>query len=133
MTLQLADRSHTYPEGKIEDVLVKMDKFIFPVNFIVLDFEADKEVSINLGRPFLVTGKILIDVQKGELIIRVNDQHVTFNLLDAIRSLDEVVDCNFVNAVDFVVAERLHDYCSKKEINAVTLEELDDEDHGATT
>ncbi|KAH9743537.1 hypothetical protein KPL70_003340 [Citrus sinensis] len=43
ITLQLADRSHAYPEGKIEDVLVKVDKFIFPVDFIVLDFEANKE------------------------------------------------------------------------------------------
>ncbi|KAH9802981.1 hypothetical protein KPL71_001600 [Citrus sinensis] len=43
VTLQLADRSHAYPEGKIEDVLVKVDKFIFLVDFIVFDFEADKE------------------------------------------------------------------------------------------
>lgn len=64
VTLQLADRSHAHPEGKIEDILVKVDKFIFPVDFIVLDFEADKEVPIILGRPFLATGKTLIDVQK---------------------------------------------------------------------
>ena len=50
MTLQLADRSHGYPEGKIEDVLVKVDKFIFPLDFIVMDFEANKEVSIILGK-----------------------------------------------------------------------------------
>ena len=81
VTLQLADRSHAYLEGKIEDVLVKVDKFIFPVDFIVLDFEADKEVPIILGRPFLATGKTLIDVQKGELTMRVNDQQVTFNVL----------------------------------------------------
>ncbi|XP_015387923.1 uncharacterized protein LOC107177896 [Citrus sinensis] len=73
VTLQLVDRSHVYPEGKIEDVLVKVDKFIFPVDFIVLDFEADKEVPIILGRPFLARGKTLIDVQKGELTMRVND------------------------------------------------------------
>ena len=42
VTLQLADRSHAYPESKIEDVLVKVDKFIFLVDFIALDFEADK-------------------------------------------------------------------------------------------
>ncbi|KAH9697932.1 hypothetical protein KPL71_023814 [Citrus sinensis] len=48
VTLQLADRSHAYPEEKIEDVLVKVDKFIFPVDFIVLDFEADKEVAKSL-------------------------------------------------------------------------------------
>ncbi|KAH9792511.1 hypothetical protein KPL71_004154 [Citrus sinensis] len=64
VALQLADRSHAYSEGKIEDVLVKVDKLIFPVDFIVLDFEADKEVPIILGRPFLATGKTLIDVQK---------------------------------------------------------------------
>ena len=64
VTLQLTDRSHAYPEGKIEDVLVKVDKFIFPVDFVVLDFEADKEVPNIIGRPFLATGKTLFDVQK---------------------------------------------------------------------
>ncbi|KAH9680322.1 hypothetical protein KPL71_026505 [Citrus sinensis] len=129
VTLQLADRSHAYSEGKIEDVLVKVDKFIFLVDFIVLDFEADKKVSIILGRPFLATGKTLIDVQKGELTMRVNYQQVTFNVLDVIKSPDEIEDCNFISVVDFVVAERLHSCCSKEEINAVTFEELDDEDH----
>ena len=39
VTLQLADKSHAYLKGKIEDVLVKVDKFIFPVDFIMLDFK----------------------------------------------------------------------------------------------
>ena len=56
-TLQLANRFHTYPEGKIQNVLVKVDKFIFPVDFIVLDFGVDKEVPIILGRPILGTKK----------------------------------------------------------------------------
>ena len=67
MTLQLIDRSHTYLEGKIEDILVKMYNFIFPVDFIVLDFETNKKVSIILVRHFLATGKTIINVQKGEL------------------------------------------------------------------
>ncbi|WP_217833218.1 retropepsin-like aspartic protease, partial [Picosynechococcus sp. PCC 7002] len=46
VTLQLADRSIKHPEGKIEDVLVKVDKFIFPADFIILDYEADREVPI---------------------------------------------------------------------------------------
>ncbi|KAL5558977.1 hypothetical protein UlMin_035188 [Ulmus minor] len=50
VSLQLADRYIAYPEGKIEDVLVKVDKFIFLVDFIVLDYEADLEVPIILGR-----------------------------------------------------------------------------------
>ncbi|XP_024961928.1 uncharacterized protein LOC112502288 [Cynara cardunculus var. scolymus] len=62
VTLQLADKSITHPKGKIEDVLVQVDKFIFPIDFIILDFEADKETPIILGRPFLATGRTLIDV-----------------------------------------------------------------------
>ena len=131
MTLQLADRSQVYPEGNIEDVLGKVDKFIFPMDFIMLDFEADKKVSIILGRPFLATWKTLIDVQKGELTMRVNDQQVTFNMLDAMKSPGEIEDCNFITIVDFVVVERLHSWCSKEEINVVTFEELDGEEHGA--
>ncbi|XP_022151681.1 uncharacterized protein LOC111019597 [Momordica charantia] len=74
VTLQLADRSITHPEGKIEDVLVQVDKFIFPADLIILDYDADKEVPIILGRPFLATGRALVDVHKGELTMRVQDQ-----------------------------------------------------------
>ncbi|XP_052288587.1 uncharacterized protein LOC127899281 [Citrus sinensis] len=128
VTLQLADRSHAYPEGKIEDVLVKVEKFIFPVDFIVLDFEADKEVPIILGRPFLATGKTLIDVQKGELTIRVNDQQVTFNVLEAMRNLDELEDCNFLSVVDLVVADRMDRCCSNVFNKVTTFEEVEEED-----
>ncbi|KAH9698290.1 hypothetical protein KPL71_023958 [Citrus sinensis] len=128
VTLQSADRSHAYLEGKIEDVLVKVDKFIFPVDFIVLDFKADKEVPIILGRPFLATGKTLIDVQKGELTMRVNDQQVTFNVLEAMRNPDEVEDCNFLSVVDFVVADRMDRCCSNALDKVTTFEDVEEED-----
>ena len=70
ITLQLADRSLKHPRGIIE-VLVKVNKFIFPTNFIFLGMEEDREIPIILGRSFLATGKALIDVQKGELKLRV--------------------------------------------------------------
>ncbi|XP_022158733.1 uncharacterized protein LOC111025193 [Momordica charantia] len=59
ITLQLADRSITHPEGKIEDVLVQVDKFIFPADFIILDYDADTKVPIILGRQFLSLLRIL--------------------------------------------------------------------------
>ena len=55
ISLQLADRSITYPRGIVEDVLVKVVKFIFPVDFIILDYGEDKSIPIILGRPFLAT------------------------------------------------------------------------------
>ena len=60
--------------------MVHVDKFIFPIDFVILDFEVDKEVPIILGRPFLATGRTLINVQKGTLTIRVQDDQVTFNV-----------------------------------------------------
>ncbi|XP_038887222.1 uncharacterized protein LOC120077411 [Benincasa hispida] len=58
VTLQLVNRTITYPEGKIEDVLMKFDKFIFPADFIILDYEVDRDVQIILGRPFLAIQKV---------------------------------------------------------------------------
>ena len=85
VTLHLADRSLKHPRGVIEDVLVKVDKFIFPVDFIVLDMEEDKEIPIILGRPFLETGRVMIDVQRGELKLRVQEDGVKFNVFEAVR------------------------------------------------
>ena len=127
----MADRSHAYPEGKIEDVLVKVDKFIFPVDFIVLDFEADKEVPIILEKPFLATGNTLIDVQKGELTMRVKDQQVTFNVLEAMRNPDEVEDCNFLSVVDFVVVDRMDRCCSEAFHRVNTFDDVEEENIAA--
>nr|GEZ52660.1 DNA-directed DNA polymerase [Tanacetum cinerariifolium] len=59
MTLELADRSITRPKGVAEDVFVKVGKFHFPIDFVVVDFEADPRVPLILGRSFLTTGDIL--------------------------------------------------------------------------
>lgn len=106
---------------------MKVDKFTFSVDFIVLNFEANKEVSIILGRPFLVTGKTFINVQKGELTIRVNDQQVTFNVSEAMKNPNKVEYCNFFSAANFVVDKRLNSHCNKEEIKAATFEELENE------
>ncbi|KAL5541988.1 hypothetical protein UlMin_009698 [Ulmus minor] len=111
ISLQLADRSIAHPKGKIEDVLVKVDKFIFPVDFIVLDFEADLEVPIILGRPFLATGRALIDMQNGELTIRVQDEQVTFNLFQSMKFPSDVEECSAISLVDSLVSEQIELCC----------------------
>nr|GEV78027.1 DNA-directed DNA polymerase [Tanacetum cinerariifolium] len=80
MTLELADRSITRPKGVAEDVFVKVGKFHFLTDFVVVDFEADPRVPIILGRSFLRIGRALIDVYGDEITLRVNDEAVTFNL-----------------------------------------------------
>ncbi|PIN12571.1 DNA-directed DNA polymerase [Handroanthus impetiginosus] len=117
ITLQLPDRSLTYPKGVIEDILVKVDKFIFPADFVVLDMEVDSEVPIILGRPFLATGRTLIDVQKGELTMRVQDQQITFNVFKAMKFPNESDECFAVSLFD--------NHAGNKSIAEQTLDPLE--------
>ncbi|XP_070011217.1 uncharacterized protein [Nicotiana sylvestris] len=80
MRLQMADRTMKRPLGIIDDVLVRVDKFILPADFMILDCEVDYEVPIILGRHFLATGKALVDVEVGELTFRVGDEKVVFHV-----------------------------------------------------
>ena len=100
VTLQLADRSLKPPRGVIEDVLVKVDKFIFPADFIVLDMEEDREIPIILGRPFLATGRAMIDVQRGKLKLRVQGDKVKFSVFDAIRHPTESDSCFMIETME---------------------------------
>ena len=88
ISLQMANRSLTYPKGVIEDVLVKVDKFIVPVDFVVLDIEEDREIPLILGRPFLAMGRGLTDVHSGNLILRVTDEEVRFNIYHTMKFPD---------------------------------------------
>ena len=88
ITLQMADRSMVKPEGVLEDVLVTVGKFVFPVDFIILDMEEDSQVPLLLGRPFLATGAALIDMQKGVLTLRVGEEVAVFNLIKSMQNID---------------------------------------------
>nr|GEU49815.1 reverse transcriptase domain-containing protein [Tanacetum cinerariifolium] len=72
MTLELADRSITRPKGVAEDLFVKVGKFYFYTDFVVVDFEVDLRVPLILGRSFLRTGRALIDVSGEEITLRYN-------------------------------------------------------------
>lgn len=65
MILQLSDKSITRPSGIAEDVLVKVDKFLFPIDFTVMDIEDDNDVPLILGRPYMKIARMVIDVYDG--------------------------------------------------------------------
>lgn len=69
--LHLIDKSYIFSRGEIENILIKVVKFIFPAGFVILDIKEDKDVSLIMRRPFLVIRRTLIDVVARELIIRV--------------------------------------------------------------
>ncbi|XP_070023436.1 uncharacterized protein LOC142174672 [Nicotiana tabacum] len=90
VSLQFADQSTKKPKGIIENVLVRVDKFVFPVDFIVLEMKECPDEPIILGRPFLVTGRAIIDVHQGQLIVRVDEERIIFDMQKMLRfSRDE--------------------------------------------
>ncbi|GJT07425.1 reverse transcriptase domain-containing protein [Tanacetum coccineum] len=106
MTLELADRSITYPKGLAEDVFVKVGKIHFPINFVVVDFEADPRVPLILGRSFLRTGHALIDVYGEEITLRVDNEAITFNLDQTTRySSTNDKSVNRIDIIDAVCEE----------------------------
>ena len=89
MTLQLADGLITRPYGVVEDVLVKVRRFTFRADFVIMDIEKDAEIPLILGCPFMLTANCMVDMGKGNLQIGIDDQKITFDLFDAEKhSLD---------------------------------------------
>ncbi|GKA08017.1 reverse transcriptase domain-containing protein [Tanacetum coccineum] len=106
MTLELANRSITHPKGLAEDVYVKVGKFHFPTDFVVVDFEADPRVPLILRKSFLRTGRALIDVYREEITLRVDNEAVTFNLDQTTRySSTNDKSVNRIDIIDAVCEE----------------------------
>ncbi|GKC45408.1 reverse transcriptase domain-containing protein [Tanacetum coccineum] len=105
MTLELADRSITHPKRLAEDVNVKVGKFHFPTDFVVVNFKADPRVPLILERSFLRTDRALIDVYGEEITLRVDNEAVTFNLDQTTRysfTNDKSVNRISVNRIDVI-------------------------------
>ncbi|GJQ93208.1 DNA-directed DNA polymerase [Tanacetum coccineum] len=85
MSLELADRSIQYPRRIIENVLIKVDKFILLIDFVILDMPEDSRVTIILGRPFLATAQAMIDVFNKKITLKVRDDEVIFDVDQSIK------------------------------------------------
>ncbi|GKA87245.1 reverse transcriptase domain-containing protein [Tanacetum coccineum] len=85
MSLELADRSIQYPRGIIKNVLIKFDKFVLLIDFVILDMPKDSRVPIILRRPFLATARAMINVFNKKITLRVRDDKVIFNVDQLIK------------------------------------------------
>ncbi|GKF29558.1 reverse transcriptase domain-containing protein, partial [Tanacetum coccineum] len=101
MILKLADRSTTSLTGIAEDVFVKVGKFHFLTDFVVVDYVVDPRVPLILGRPFLRTARVLIDVYGEELTLRVDDEAITFKVGQTSRySYNDTESVNRIDVID---------------------------------
>nr|GFB83126.1 reverse transcriptase domain-containing protein [Tanacetum cinerariifolium] len=121
MALVLADRTISKPTGVAKNVFVKVGKFYFPADFVILDFVADPRVTLILGRPFLSTAHALIDVYEGEITLRHDDQSLTLKCRDT-PSIS-YINLESLNKVDLIDATCKEDSLIKSDF--LLLEEAD--------
>ncbi|KAI3463788.1 hypothetical protein Pfo_020451 [Paulownia fortunei] len=109
VVLQLADRSIKVPKGIVEDVLVQIDKFYFPVDFIVLDTEpvaqTHTQIPIILGRPFLATSNALINCRNGILKLSFGNMTLELNVFNVCMQPAEDVEVHEVDSIEELVHE----------------------------
>nr|GFD24298.1 reverse transcriptase domain-containing protein [Tanacetum cinerariifolium] len=119
MVLELADRTISKPTGVAENVFVKVGKFYFPADFVVLDFVAEPRVPLILGRPFLSTAHAIINIYEREIIIRQNQQSLTIQCSDIlfVKKVEQINKIDFINAggIDFV-SEEIKDFLNNDSI-----------------
>nr|GFA55889.1 reverse transcriptase domain-containing protein [Tanacetum cinerariifolium] len=106
MVLELAGRTISKPTGVAENVFVKVGKFYFPADFVILDFFTDPHVPLILGRPFLSMAHALIDVYEGEITLRHDDQSLTLKCGDTPSiSYNNLESLNKVDLIDATCKE----------------------------
>ncbi|GKF45005.1 DNA-directed DNA polymerase, partial [Tanacetum coccineum] len=123
MRLELADRSIQYPRGIIENVLIKVDKFVLPIDFIILDMPEDSRVPIILERTFLETTRAMIDVFNKKITLRVGDDEVIFDVDQSIKrpttkddecyGIDDLDDTISVEAQELLANEEPDSFLSR--------------------
>ncbi|GKC65347.1 DNA-directed DNA polymerase [Tanacetum coccineum] len=116
MSLELVDRSIQYPRGIIKNVLIKVDKFILPIDLVILDMPVDSRVPIILGRPFLATTRDMIDVFNKNITLRVGDDEVIFDVDQSIkRPTTEDDECYRIDDLDDTVNKKAQELLANDE------------------
>ena len=115
ITLSLADRSIKIPKGTIEDVLIQVDRFYYPVDFVVLDTEpvavGPNHVLIILGRPFLATSNAIINCRNGVMQLTFGNITLELNIfhLSKRHMHSEEDDCEEVCIIDAILEEQANE------------------------
>ena len=102
MCLSMVDKSIKYPLGVLENVPTKVGKFIIPTDFVVMDMEEDPKIPIFLGRPFLVTAEVVINMKNGKIKVEVNNESIVFYIYKMIKTSPPIEVCERINSIDII-------------------------------
>ena len=112
--LQLADRSIRFPWGVCEDVLIKVGKFVFPADFVILDMDEDSDMPLIFGRPFLATAKVKIDVEKRVVSVKAYGKKVKIKMPDVKEKPQEKGDVFLADMMEIWSDESLESFFRKE-------------------
>ncbi|GJX68211.1 DNA-directed DNA polymerase [Tanacetum coccineum] len=129
MSLELSDRSIQYPLGIVEDILIKIDKFILPIDFVILDMREDSRIPIILGRPFLATARAMIDVFNKKITLRVGSEEVIFDVDQSKKKpRTEDDECYGIDDLDTVIQSSTHELLENDPLNENLEEDIGQHD-----
>ncbi|GKC82612.1 DNA-directed DNA polymerase [Tanacetum coccineum] len=122
MSLELADRSIQYPRRIIENVLIKVDKFILPIDFVILDMPEDSRILIILGRPFLAIAQDMIDVSNKKITLRVGDDEMIFDMDQSMKKPpSEDNECYNIDELDEIIHNKTQELLEKDQSDSFLL------------
>ncbi|GJY71305.1 putative reverse transcriptase domain-containing protein [Tanacetum coccineum] len=125
MCIELANRSTQIPRGIAENIFVKIDKFVFPVDFVVLDMKEDRKMPIILGRPFLATAHAMIDVFNKKISFEVGGKTITFNIEKSMRFPPSVDDtCYSVDMINLSILDHVQEILPSEPFDSFFLEPI---------
>ncbi|XP_071714659.1 uncharacterized protein [Rutidosis leptorrhynchoides] len=127
--IQLADRSMRTPRGMLENVIVKVEDFYYPVDFIVMDIETtfrETQPTIILGRPFLATIDALINCRTWVIDISFGNKRSRINIFNSLHTPD-VQDCFLLDTNHEQVQKYAPDVKEKEEVRKFTEESMTSE------
>ncbi|GKC44891.1 putative reverse transcriptase domain-containing protein [Tanacetum coccineum] len=120
MCIELANKTTQFPKGIAENVMVKIDKFVFPVDFVILDMEEDHRIPIILGRPFFATAHAMIDVYNKKISFEVGDEIITFNLEKSMRFPPSDKDtCHSADIINLSVLDNIKEILPPNHVNSI--------------
>ncbi|GKC14996.1 hypothetical protein Tco_1011778 [Tanacetum coccineum] len=125
MCIELADKSTQIPRGIAENVIVKIDRFVFPVDFVVLDMKEDHKIPIILGRPFLATAHAMIDVFNKKISFKVGDETITFDIEKSMRFPPSDDDtCHSVDIIDLSILNHVQEILPSEPFDSFLFEPI---------
>ncbi|XP_012465553.2 uncharacterized protein LOC105784265 [Gossypium raimondii] len=127
LIIQLAKKSVVYPEGLLEDVLVKVNELVFPADFYIINMEDDNSTNLSdilLGRPFLSIGSAKIEVRSGTLTMEFDGEIVKFNVYEVMGHPNSLSNISSIDVID-CLTQTYSEYHDFDELETVLYRSID--------